>query len=231
MDIETAIKQIQKAIEQQPPKSPKPESNTNDTKRLKIYDIKRVSTDAAVVSLTHLSGNNQNNNYPHIAQIDNMESPHGKTNRNSITTPLSTKQQKQINIANQQSNKRKLIYAQDNQIPRPSKTHLQAELREIRQAIEQEYTTTTTTTLIQDTFHDYEDTSILPKGKQPLKGPPRGKNLKCRSEEIINTTQTNHIQTLLYQNSFDNHHGKRKNNQSAETTLYKKARLTFIALK
>ncbi|KAK3586412.1 hypothetical protein CHS0354_017055, partial [Potamilus streckersoni] len=71
---------------------------------------------------------------------------------------------------------RKVRLARDRQTPGPSKTHTKEELQEIRQAIDNFNPNQTNTHTSTNIFTEFEDIRMLPKGKQPIRGPPKGKN-------------------------------------------------------
>ncbi|KAK3609086.1 hypothetical protein CHS0354_011845 [Potamilus streckersoni] len=88
---------------------------------------------------------------------------------------------------------RKKRYARDNQIPGLSKTHTIEELKEIRQAIENFDLTHTNIHPSYENPSEFEEIRILPKGKQPLRGPPKGKSTESTVLPSICNTPTRHL--------------------------------------
>ncbi|KAK3603088.1 hypothetical protein CHS0354_027869, partial [Potamilus streckersoni] len=120
---------------------------------------------------------------------------------------------------------RKIQYAQDTQIPGPSKTHTLEELEEIRHAVEHFDFTHTNAQQLYDNTPDFEEIRILPKGKQPLRGPPKGKNSAHNTNPLPHHTPTpTHKCTLDLQQKSTNkwkspntlHHTPGKKQKTAE---------------
>ncbi|KAK3609526.1 hypothetical protein CHS0354_041577 [Potamilus streckersoni] len=89
---------------------------------------------------------------------------------------------------------RKVRLARDNQTPGPSKTHTKEELQEIRQALDNFNPTQTNKHTSLNIFTEFEDIRTLPKGKQPIRGPPKGKN-----SESAAISQGSNTPSTLYQ--------------------------------
>ncbi|KAK3592576.1 hypothetical protein CHS0354_018843 [Potamilus streckersoni] len=104
---------------------------------------------------------------------------------------------------------RKVRLARDNQTPEPSKTHTKEELQELRQALDNFNTNQTNTHTSLNIFTEFEDIRTLPKGKQPIRGPPKGKTQKARQfprgvtrpPRFTKATQINKIRTQPKENA------------------------------
>ncbi|KAK3590472.1 hypothetical protein CHS0354_015639 [Potamilus streckersoni] len=100
----------------------------------------------------------------------------------------------------------KVHYAKDNQRPRPSKTHSLAELEEIRQALGNNSNSQIDTYTLYEKCTEFEDIRVLPKGKQPLQGPPKGKCTKAKE----NATQANTPSPSNQPHPIDQHNNNNK---------------------
>ncbi|KAK3580025.1 hypothetical protein CHS0354_030924 [Potamilus streckersoni] len=103
---------------------------------------------------------------------------------------------------------RKVRFARDNQTPGQSKTHTKEELQEIRQALDNFNLTRTNTHTSLNILTEFEDIRTLPKGKQPIRGPPKGKN-----SESAAISQGSNTPSTLYQSH--------SNQQNTNTTKRK----------
>ncbi|KAK3588596.1 hypothetical protein CHS0354_001921 [Potamilus streckersoni] len=119
---------------------------------------------------------------------------------------------------------RKLQYARDNQIPGPSKTHTIEELKEIRQAIENFDLTLTNIHPSYKNPPEFEETRILPKGKQPLRGPPKGKSTENTVPPSIYNTPTPTSQSQL--TTQHRNTNKRKSPNNLQSTTRKRYKTT-----
>ncbi|KAK3607707.1 hypothetical protein CHS0354_016731, partial [Potamilus streckersoni] len=111
--------------------------------------------------------------------------------------------------------------------PRDRPKHKLTELEEIRQALENNNNTLIDIPNIYERFTEFEEIRSLPKGKQPIRGPPRGKrgkSTKTKENSGQNYTQSPCTQPSPTNNNYNNnkrkllHPSQNKKNKIAKIT-------------